>query len=38
MPTWLRKQIRKAFVNKDKHQIHLLNECWYYYKRLKKQP
>ncbi|TGB01818.1 cortex morphogenetic protein CmpA [Halobacillus salinus] len=36
MPSWLRKQISKAFLDKDKYQIKMLNQCWYYYKHLYK--
>ncbi|MDG4657907.1 cortex morphogenetic protein CmpA [Ectobacillus antri] len=37
MPTWMRKQIQKAYYEKNRYQIKLLNECWFYYKRLKKE-
>ncbi|MGI8316525.1 cortex morphogenetic protein CmpA [Halobacillus mangrovi] len=36
MPSWLKKQMAKAFLNKDKYQIKLLNQCWYYYQHLYK--
>ncbi|GAA0311396.1 hypothetical protein GGQ92_001878 [Gracilibacillus halotolerans] len=31
MPGWLRRQLSVAFHSKDKSQIKLLNQCWYYY-------
>ncbi|UOQ91810.1 cortex morphogenetic protein CmpA [Halobacillus shinanisalinarum] len=31
MPHWLRKQMFNAFLNKDKYQIKMLNQCWYFY-------
>ncbi|MCF6093746.1 cortex morphogenetic protein CmpA [Microaerobacter geothermalis] len=31
MPTWLRKQLRRAFIGKDSRQIKILNECWFLY-------
>ncbi|MGN1387096.1 MAG: cortex morphogenetic protein CmpA [Bacillus sp. (in: firmicutes)] len=37
MPIWLKKQIQQAFMEKDKYQIHLLNQCWYFYRRTNKQ-
>lgn len=33
MPDWLRKQLKKAFFEKEVRQIRLLNQCWYYYHR-----
>ncbi|WP_130859106.1 MULTISPECIES: cortex morphogenetic protein CmpA [Gracilibacillus] len=32
MPSWLKKQLRKAFYTKNKYQICLLNQCWYFYR------
>ncbi|MFD2923197.1 MULTISPECIES: cortex morphogenetic protein CmpA [Halobacillus] len=32
MPRWLRKQMSNAFLNKDKYQIKMLNQCWYFYR------
>ncbi|WP_157404707.1 cortex morphogenetic protein CmpA [Shouchella shacheensis] len=32
MPTWLRKQLRRAFIEKDRRQLKVLNQCWFYYK------
>ncbi|MCT8136579.1 cortex morphogenetic protein CmpA [Anaerobacillus sp. CMMVII] len=33
MPDWLQKQLQNAFLEKNRHQIRLLNQCWYYYHR-----
>ncbi|MFQ3545176.1 cortex morphogenetic protein CmpA [Halobacillus rhizosphaerae] len=33
MPGWLKKQMYSAFFNKDKYQIKMLNQCWYFYQR-----
>ncbi|MFC5405088.1 cortex morphogenetic protein CmpA [Cohnella soli] len=32
MPQWLCNQLMSAFLKKDRRQIRLLNECWYYYR------
>ncbi|WP_156321298.1 cortex morphogenetic protein CmpA [Bacillus sp. JCM 19041] len=32
MPTWLKKQLRKAYADKNRHQLKVLNQCWFYYK------
>ncbi|ALA52011.1 cortex morphogenetic protein CmpA [Shouchella clausii] len=32
MPIWLKKQLRKAYAEKNRHQLKLLNQCWFYYK------
>ncbi|MBJ9991570.1 cortex morphogenetic protein CmpA [Paenibacillus cellulositrophicus] len=32
MPQWLCNQLRKAFHKKDRRQIKLLNECWFFYR------
>ncbi|MFG6150403.1 cortex morphogenetic protein CmpA [Halobacillus sp. B23F22_1] len=32
MPRWLQKQMSDAFFNKDKYQIKMLNQCWYFYR------
>lgn len=34
MPNWLREQLMKAFHQKNRRQIRLLNECWYYYTKI----
>ncbi|WP_181350143.1 cortex morphogenetic protein CmpA [Thalassobacillus sp. CUG 92003] len=33
MPEWLRNQMSRAFYKKDKYQIKMLNQCWYFYRR-----
>ncbi|MCY7831819.1 cortex morphogenetic protein CmpA [Bacillus spizizenii] len=33
MPNWLKKQMQKAFFEKDNYQIKLLNQCWYFYRK-----
>ncbi|MBU8908754.1 cortex morphogenetic protein CmpA [Desertibacillus haloalkaliphilus] len=33
MPHWLKKQLKNAYLQKDRYQIRLLNQCWFYYKR-----
>ncbi|TLS34915.1 cortex morphogenetic protein CmpA [Pseudalkalibacillus caeni] len=33
MPTWFKKQLKQAYLNKDRYQIRLLNQCWFFYKR-----
>lgn len=32
MPQWLCQQLMKAYLKKDRRQIKLLNECWYFYR------
>ncbi|MDT8862720.1 cortex morphogenetic protein CmpA [Alkalihalobacillus sp. MEB130] len=32
MPTWLREQLKRAYQQKDRYQIKILNQCWFYYK------
>ncbi|PKG23698.1 MULTISPECIES: cortex morphogenetic protein CmpA [Niallia] len=32
MPSWLQNQIKRAFYEKDRYQIKILNQCWYYYR------
>ncbi|GGG14358.1 cortex morphogenetic protein CmpA [Paenibacillus aceti] len=31
MPTWLSNQIMRAFHKRDRRQIRLLNDCWFFY-------
>jgi len=31
MPQWLSKQLMQAFYNKNRKQIRLLNDCWFFY-------
>ncbi|MFD1391678.1 cortex morphogenetic protein CmpA [Alkalibacillus flavidus] len=33
VPQWLESQLRRAFANKNRAQIIILNQCWYYYVR-----
>ncbi|HLU22923.1 cortex morphogenetic protein CmpA [Lederbergia graminis] len=33
MPVWFQKQMKKAFLEKNRYQIKLLNQCWYFYRR-----
>lgn len=37
MPQWLCNQLMRAFQKKDRRQIKLLNDCWYFY-RSKQSP
>ncbi|WP_166241204.1 cortex morphogenetic protein CmpA [Paenibacillus turpanensis] len=32
MPNWLRTQLMRAFLTKNRRQIRLLNDCWYFYR------
>ncbi|HBS44037.1 MAG TPA: cortex morphogenetic protein CmpA, partial [Paenibacillus sp.] len=32
MPQWLCHQLMKAYYKKDRRQIKLLNECWFFYR------
>lgn len=32
MPKWFKNQIKKAFYEKNRYQIKLLNQCWYFYR------
>ncbi|MBO9608360.1 MAG: cortex morphogenetic protein CmpA [Paenibacillaceae bacterium] len=31
MPQWLCNQLRRAFLGKNRKQIRLLNDCWFFY-------
>ncbi|ASV67241.1 cortex morphogenetic protein CmpA [Cytobacillus sp. FSL W7-1323] len=33
MPVWLQNQMKRAFLEKDRYQIKLLNQCWYFYRK-----
>ena len=33
MPNWFQNQIQKAFYEKDRYQIKLLNQCWFFYQK-----
>ncbi|RQW18432.1 MULTISPECIES: cortex morphogenetic protein CmpA [Shouchella] len=32
MPTWLQNQLKKAYSEKNRHQVKVLNQCWFYYR------
>ncbi|WP_152608240.1 cortex morphogenetic protein CmpA [Halalkalibacter okhensis] len=32
MPEWLRQRLKRAYLEKDRYQIKVLNQCWFYYK------
>ncbi|WP_409344219.1 cortex morphogenetic protein CmpA [Paenibacillus sp. MBLB4367] len=32
MPQWLCNQLMRAFQKKNRRQIRLLNDCWYFYR------
>ncbi|MDX5475650.1 MAG: cortex morphogenetic protein CmpA [Bacillaceae bacterium] len=31
MPTWFKNQIQRAYLEKDRYQIKMLNQCWFFY-------
>ncbi|WP_306984736.1 cortex morphogenetic protein CmpA [Alkalicoccobacillus murimartini] len=33
MPNWLQKQLRHAFAEKNRYQLRVLNQCWFYYQK-----
>ncbi|WP_270182823.1 cortex morphogenetic protein CmpA [Alkalihalobacillus sp. CinArs1] len=33
MPVWFKRQLQQAYLQKDRYQIKLLNQCWFFYKR-----
>ncbi|WP_156942536.1 cortex morphogenetic protein CmpA [Alkalihalobacterium bogoriense] len=33
MPYWLKSQLKQAYMQKDRYQILLLNQCWFYYRK-----
>ncbi|QHE50851.1 MULTISPECIES: cortex morphogenetic protein CmpA [Pontibacillus] len=33
MPSWLKNQLMRAYLNKDLYQIRILNQCWYFYRK-----
>lgn len=37
MPQWLCNQLMRAFLKKDRRQIRLLNDCWYFYRTTQDQ-
>ncbi|WP_416829384.1 cortex morphogenetic protein CmpA [Ectobacillus polymachus] len=34
MPSWLQNQMRRAYLEKNRYRIKLLNECWFFYRKL----
>ncbi|NIK78380.1 hypothetical protein FHS15_003518 [Paenibacillus castaneae] len=32
MPQWLCNQLMHAFYKKDRRQVKLLNDCWFFYR------
>ncbi len=38
LPQWLRQQLMKAYLKKDRRQIKLLNECWFFYRNTSDSP
>ncbi|MTH55158.1 cortex morphogenetic protein CmpA [Bacillus mangrovi] len=33
MPSWLKNQMMRAYLEKNSYQIRLLNQCWYFYRK-----
>ncbi|MDP4105863.1 MAG: cortex morphogenetic protein CmpA [Bacillota bacterium] len=33
MPIWFQNQMKRAFFEKNRHQIKLLNQCWFFYRK-----
>lgn len=33
MPNWFKKQMKRAFFEKNRYQIRLLNDCWNFYSK-----
>ncbi|MCU9615173.1 cortex morphogenetic protein CmpA [Caldibacillus lycopersici] len=33
MPNWFKQQIQRAFLEKNRYQIKLLNQCWNFYRK-----
>ncbi|MFD2617343.1 MULTISPECIES: cortex morphogenetic protein CmpA [Terrilactibacillus] len=33
MPIWFKNQLQDAYYNKDRYQIKLLNQCWFFYQK-----
>lgn len=31
MPQWLQNQLSRAFLRKDKRNLRMLNDCWFFY-------
>ncbi|MEF2246169.1 MULTISPECIES: cortex morphogenetic protein CmpA [unclassified Paenibacillus] len=32
MPQWLCNQLQRAYFKRDRRQIKMLNDCWYFYR------
>lgn len=32
MPQWLSNQLMRAFQSKNRRQIRMLNDCWFFYR------
>ncbi|WP_240377445.1 cortex morphogenetic protein CmpA [Bacillus piscicola] len=37
MPGWFRRQLEKAFSEKNRYEIRVLNQCWFDYQYKQKQ-
>ncbi|GMX60397.1 hypothetical protein Elgi_05730 [Paenibacillus elgii] len=37
LPQWLCNQLMRAFYNKNRRQIRLLNDCWFFYRTRKSE-
>ncbi|WP_246945290.1 cortex morphogenetic protein CmpA [Bacillus pinisoli] len=33
MPIWLKNQMTRAYFEKNRYQIKLLNQCWFFYRK-----
>ncbi|MBY0121157.1 cortex morphogenetic protein CmpA [Bacillus sp. S/N-304-OC-R1] len=33
MPVWFQNQMQRAFLEKDRYTIKLLNQCWFFYRK-----
>ncbi|CAG9623385.1 cortex morphogenetic protein CmpA [Sutcliffiella rhizosphaerae] len=33
MPSWFKKQMQRAYLEKDRYQIKMLNQCWFFYQK-----
>lgn len=33
MPSWFKKQMQRAYLEKDRYQIKMLNQCWFFYRK-----
>jgi hypothetical protein len=32
MPIWLQNQLMRAFMRRDKRNLRMLNDCWFFYR------